>query len=231
MSKIDEFGKDLGLVHEMVVTGRKAAMTPQAYAFLAHNEGFFGKLAGIIRHQAVLDKNGIEAMPANKELAEKLIEDVGSINDGCIHCMLSQRGKSVWHLYLPYGFCPEADNTWSWKTDKYNGIDWEEATRRYETACKKMAKAAKGSTEYALFEQQREQFHARERLAFRRMLTIRLKEIGLTPQELVEFTPAFVWHEDFPWIGITEECYEYSKHFAPVIRQLVEQRAILAMLK
>lgn len=228
MSRIDEFGKDLGLVHEMVVTGKKAGMTPKAYAFLAHNEGFFGKLAGIIRHQAVLDENGIEAMPANKELAEKLIEDVGSINDGCIHCMLTQRGESVWHLYLPYGFCPEVDN---WKTDMFNGLNWKEAIRRYKTTCKSMARAARESTKYHLFKQRCEQFHNREKLAFRRMLTIRLEEVGLSPQELVEFTPAFVWQKELSWIGITKECYEYSKHFAPVIRQLVEQRAILAMLK
>jgi hypothetical protein len=37
----EEFGKDLGLIHEVVVTGRKAGATKKFWAKLAHNEHLF----------------------------------------------------------------------------------------------------------------------------------------------------------------------------------------------
>lgn len=44
-----EFGKDLGLVHEMVVTGRKVGADAEFYSALAHNEGLFRKTVAFVR--------------------------------------------------------------------------------------------------------------------------------------------------------------------------------------
>lgn len=44
-----EFGKDLGLAHEMVVTGRKVGADVEFYSALAHNEGLFRKTVAFVK--------------------------------------------------------------------------------------------------------------------------------------------------------------------------------------
>lgn len=47
----EDFGKDLGLVHEAVVTGRKVGAGPEFWSALAHDEGLFRKVVGIVLPQ------------------------------------------------------------------------------------------------------------------------------------------------------------------------------------
>jgi hypothetical protein len=49
MSSASEFGKDLGLIHEAVVTGRKAGATPEDWAKLAHDEKVWPAVLGALR--------------------------------------------------------------------------------------------------------------------------------------------------------------------------------------
>lgn len=44
-----EFGKDLGLMHEVVVTGRKAGATSDFWACLAHDEQMFSRVVELVQ--------------------------------------------------------------------------------------------------------------------------------------------------------------------------------------
>ena len=52
----DDFGKDLGLVHEMVITGRKMGKDRQRpfYSILAHNEDLFREVIGWVDERTSL---------------------------------------------------------------------------------------------------------------------------------------------------------------------------------
>jgi hypothetical protein len=47
----EEFGKDLGLIHELVVTGRKVGFRKEDYVRLTHDERFLKKILGCIREE------------------------------------------------------------------------------------------------------------------------------------------------------------------------------------
>ncbi|MGB8473767.1 MAG: hypothetical protein WCE61_06740 [Candidatus Acidiferrum sp.] len=46
----DDFGRDYGLVHEAIVTGRKAGAGREFWAKLAHDRNFFEKVVRFVRH-------------------------------------------------------------------------------------------------------------------------------------------------------------------------------------
>jgi hypothetical protein len=46
-----DFGKDLGLIHEMLVTGRKVGAGPAFFAALAHDELLFARVVGMVTGQ------------------------------------------------------------------------------------------------------------------------------------------------------------------------------------
>jgi len=54
MNSASEFGKDLGLMHEVVVTGRKAGFTSEDWAMLAHDESKIRQVLDLIRGNATL---------------------------------------------------------------------------------------------------------------------------------------------------------------------------------
>ncbi len=101
----EEFGKDLGLMGEVVVTGRKAGMSKASWAFLAHNELEFSFLAPLIEHWAVIKQNNAEVKSVSREDAEKLIQTVGIIAEAdsceCLHCGSMQKRRHLHHLYVP----------------------------------------------------------------------------------------------------------------------------------
>lgn len=45
----EEFGQDLGLIHEVVVTGRKVGADREFWAELAHDEGLFAHLVDVVK--------------------------------------------------------------------------------------------------------------------------------------------------------------------------------------
>ncbi len=48
-SESSEFGKDIGLMHELVITGRKIGFTPKDWGTLAHNEELLFQTLAVIR--------------------------------------------------------------------------------------------------------------------------------------------------------------------------------------
>ena len=49
-----DFGKDLGLIHEMIVTGRKVGAGSDFYAALAHDEGLFRRVMEMVKEDPLL---------------------------------------------------------------------------------------------------------------------------------------------------------------------------------
>ncbi len=85
---MNDFGKDLGLIHEVNVTGRKVGMGSEAYAFLAHNKDCFQMVADLVNHLAVVEYHGIELKPVSMEAVEDFILEMGKIvpKSGCPGC-------------------------------------------------------------------------------------------------------------------------------------------------
>ena len=59
MNSASEFGKDLGLMHEVVVTGRKVGFTSEDWAMLAHDEKKIRQVLELIRGNVTLQFDSI----------------------------------------------------------------------------------------------------------------------------------------------------------------------------
>lgn len=60
----DEFGKDHGLLHEVVVTGRKVGAGAEFWAKIAHDEALFGKVVAFVA------RDGFEATTSQRRACE-----------------------------------------------------------------------------------------------------------------------------------------------------------------
>ncbi|MBX4197946.1 hypothetical protein KW782_01280 [Candidatus Parcubacteria bacterium] len=60
MASSSDFGKDMGVVWEAVITGRKAGADKDFWAILAHNEELFRRIVPIVRHVQELQAIGLE---------------------------------------------------------------------------------------------------------------------------------------------------------------------------
>ena len=69
MSSASEFGKDHGLIHEAVVTGRKAGWGADEWAKLAHNEGLMLDIRGVL-----LGTASIQPLAPTESVEEPKIE-------------------------------------------------------------------------------------------------------------------------------------------------------------
>ncbi|MEK7650606.1 MAG: hypothetical protein AAB364_01910 [Patescibacteria group bacterium] len=85
----EEFGKDLGLMHEVVVMGRKAGFGREEWATIAHSESLMRKTLEFVRNLH------ISRFPASLPVAEKieriaklvkLIRPFMDEEHGCISC-------------------------------------------------------------------------------------------------------------------------------------------------
>lgn len=71
MSDSASFGKDIGLVHEAIVTGRKAGWGQEEWAKLAHDEALMRSLLpvihgrGVVQASSRLQPRGTTTLPAN----------------------------------------------------------------------------------------------------------------------------------------------------------------------
>ena len=64
-----DFGKDISLVHEMIVTGRKVGAGSDFYAVLAHDEGLFHRVMEMVKNDPLL-----AAMRALQAAVEKGVQ-------------------------------------------------------------------------------------------------------------------------------------------------------------
>ncbi|MFH0814898.1 MAG: hypothetical protein V1902_02345 [Candidatus Falkowbacteria bacterium] len=76
---VEDFGKDLGLVHEVVVTGRKVGAGRDFWARLAHDEAFFRRVVELDAPQAaLLQLVGTISVPAMPKLGK--VRDLFVVN-------------------------------------------------------------------------------------------------------------------------------------------------------
>lgn len=91
----NDFGKDLGLVHEAVITGRKVNVGKEFWAALAESPKIFGKVAPLVAHAAIVERESINLAdtPSEEDIcvfADWLKNLVGT----CAGCLLSDIAKT-----------------------------------------------------------------------------------------------------------------------------------------
>lgn len=75
MARRDEdFGKDHGLIHEVVVTGRKAGAGQAFWAKLAHDEDLFKRVVSVVTSGGVTDTPGIREISSDPMDGPKLMK-------------------------------------------------------------------------------------------------------------------------------------------------------------
>lgn len=80
---VSEFGRDEGVVHEMIVTGRKVGAGEEFYSRLAHDEKLFAKVVAFVNrggYEATLSqRRAREIMGGNFIGIEEVIQNLGEI--------------------------------------------------------------------------------------------------------------------------------------------------------
>lgn len=91
-----DFGKDLGLISEMVITGRKAEVSKGFYAFLAHNQAEFKKISSIAKHWEIANKVGFFCSQFDPEKARQVIQNAKDLIESATvlsDCYTGQQGQ------------------------------------------------------------------------------------------------------------------------------------------
>jgi hypothetical protein len=205
----EEFGKDLGLMSEVVVTGRKVGMSKTAWAFLAHNETEFSILAPLIEHWAVIKQNNSEVKAVSVEYAEKLIQTVVTIVEtdscGCLHCGDEQKRRHLQYLYVP-------------------AVILVRDARERQMIADKIAKGnGYGETVKSTFCRQESEY---SRYLHNDLIANGLRKIGIHPAELARYSQFSC--DEKGWL--TLKCCCSSNDFSRAIRKIVRQRNILASI-
>lgn len=120
----EEFGKDLGLIHEVVVTGRKVGATKEFWSKLAHNEDLFRSVVSQILPQELAEQNilagwsefysqtfGIETDFSNLPIPEK--------RRGFDRLIVVAQGMTPQGLYDK---CKELFPCWKWTNQNLDEI-------------------------------------------------------------------------------------------------------------
>ncbi|OGJ63988.1 hypothetical protein A3E47_02685 [Candidatus Peribacteria bacterium RIFCSPHIGHO2_12_FULL_54_10] len=110
-----DFGKDLGLVHEMIVTGRKVGAGSDFYAALAHDEGLFRRVMEMVKEDHLLV--AMQALQAAVEKGVQCENGVYRFFDPCISLVtlrdlsLVRQKKLVYRQdwYEPYDWAKRED--------------------------------------------------------------------------------------------------------------------------
>lgn len=202
----EDFGKDLGLMSEVVVTGRKVGMSKTAWAFLAHNETEFSILAPLMEHWAVIKQNNAEVKAVSLEDAEKLIQTVVTIAEadscGCLHCGNTQKRRHLHHLYVPAEILAN------------------DADERHQYI------VAGGLSEDTIEPVYRSQEEEYPKYLYNNLIANGLREIGIHPAELARYSQ-FNSNEK-GWLTLDWCCS--GNEFSEAIRKIVRQRNILASI-
>ena len=198
----EEFGKDLCLMGEVVITGRKVGMSKTAWAFLAHNETEFSMLAPLMEHWAVIKQNNAEVKPVSPEDAEKLIQTVVTIAEagscGCLQCGSTKERRHLHYQYVPV----------------------EILTKDYEDRQQFVGDEAAFDRVY------RSQEEEYPKYLYNNLIVNKLKEIGIHPAELARYSQ-FSCNEK-GWLTLDWCCSGHD--FSKAIRKIVRQRNILASI-
>lgn len=114
MVRPDEFGKDHGLIHEAVVTGRRVGAGARFWGRLAHDAGFFGQVVAHEQGQALpdIDRGLLDLIPtpaaqvANVALWQELLPAKKRFSKGEVNSLppapASPVGNMPCVLLVPY---------------------------------------------------------------------------------------------------------------------------------
>jgi hypothetical protein len=197
-----------------------ASQADPTKTIIEQNEKTFSVIFDLIRHWSILTLNNIIIQPVDVKLAEDFIKDVGVIvGNSCIPCTIGH-DRNTWELFLSYCF--------------NGGDNWKEAVIRNDEAKKQLSELPKDAIEKRnSLEAEIDRFRRNLKEAFCKMIIFRLKQIGIDPAELVEFSDSFFFYENGEQRFLAVEdrsCHPFERDFAPTIRQIVEQRMLLSLL-
>ena len=199
---VSEFGKDLGLIHEALITGRKVGAGSAFFSVLAQNEDWFAKFAKLGNHLAVLQQFKQEPTLVSPEAVEELIKQVSSIVDGhgcgCLTCDLRAR-RPVYHLFVP-------------------------AEVLEKDAAERAGLAEKEAEE--LLQQQEDSY---PKYFFNNIIGDGLKKMGIHPAELARLSKSGLRCNENGWVeagGCTT-----VEGFAAALKLVVLQRSLLSAMK
>lgn len=82
----EEFGKDHGLVHEAVVTGRKVGAGAAFWAKLAHDEALFGKVVEFVAGDGVQPTVSAPAVTVSRQRAREIVgKNIFGVEEAITH--------------------------------------------------------------------------------------------------------------------------------------------------
>jgi hypothetical protein len=103
---VSEFGKEVGLVHEMIITGRSAGAGALFFTFLSQDKESFTRIARLVNLQAVIKQvNHSLKKVEDFRAVDDLIEVVSKVvhSSTAAHCMScpDPGWRASQHLYVP----------------------------------------------------------------------------------------------------------------------------------
>ncbi len=209
-NNVSEFGKEVGLLHEMAITGRKVGAGVTTYSFLASNEVWFRRFSNLSRHLSVLVNNKITTNKVDSEAANKLVQDITVIAGYCLTCGIAngEHRERALPLFV--------------SQDIIEGYKREVAQAADETEQSALAQA----------------FHEKLYGYFYEWLETRLGSLGIHPGEVAEFFPQYYYCDNRPWGTYPNKGWLVSKHeccgpehLTEAIEMIVRQRNVLGVLE
>lgn len=209
-NNVSEFGKEVGLLHEVAITGRKVGADVTTYSFLASNEVWFGRFSDLSRQLNAVVKYNVPIAPVDFGSVEKLIQDITVISGCCLTCGIANgehRDRALSILLPP------------------------EAVEVYES---EMAQAVNQEARDKILQT----FHEKLPGIFYEWIERRIVEVGLHPSEVAEFFPKYYYSDRRPWgnppnkgwLVRTDECSS-PKHLTDAILKVARQRNVLGVME
>lgn len=209
-NNVSEFGKEVGLLHEVAITGRKVGADVTTYSFLASNEIWFGRFSDLSRQLSAVVKYNVPVATVDIGSVEKLIQDITVIAGCCLTCGIAngEHRERALSLLLP----PEA----------------------VEAHKNEMAQAGNQEARDSISQA----FHEKLYGIFYEWLERRIREVGLHPSEVSEFFPQYHYDDHRPWGSHSNKGWLVSKHecsspehLTDAILKVARQRNVLGVLE
>lgn len=209
-NNVSEFGKEVGLLHEMAITGRKVGAGVTTYSFLASNELWLGRFSNLSRHLSVVVKNKITTNKVDCKAVGKLAQDITVIAGCCVTCGIAngEHRERALPLFV--------------SQDIIEGHKKEVAKATNETELNTLDRA----------------FHEKLYGYFYEWLEAKLSGLGIHPAEVAEFFPQYEYSDNRPWGTYPNKGWFVSKnecsdpeHLTGAIELIARQRNVLGVLE
>jgi uncharacterized protein YutE (UPF0331/DUF86 family) len=199
-----DFGKELGLFHELAITGRKAQVNSSAYTMLSQSVEWFARFGKLLEHLNALREAKVPLAPVPIEKVDQFMAKIRPIiNAGRHQSIGSDHGSryAVAHLYVPKEVTEKDAQTW------------------------------KDMTPHAKEEQQRMKAIGYKGYFFK-MLAEGIRDIGLHMKEVALLVP-IKYHRDPSdhSFYLAEDADISGEQFEKALRRLVGQRNLLVEIE